>query len=189
MLRKRLRDADLQSLLTADGYTVTETTTAPASLAGYSAVFVGGMAVDNTLLTSYVNGGGECLPRSGHGSFAGGASGEAAAWNPFLNAFGLGLATNYNDVTGDINVLAFQGQAPYGPGLFGGVNQVYINNGNNVSVVGSNPAVQVFSTGGDGLYGAVQLSSVAESSSIVVVFGLLVLCLAWGRRRVARSAE
>jgi hypothetical protein len=46
------------------------------------------------------------------GSFAG----------PFLNKFGLSLASTYNGVSGNVSTSAFQSQAPYGAALFTGVN-------------------------------------------------------------------
>jgi hypothetical protein len=151
-----LEDTGLSGLLTTLGYGVTVTSTAPASLAGYAAVFVGG------------------------------AADEAAAWNPFLNAFGLGLATSYNGVTGDIDVSAFQTQHPYGPALFAGVNTVYVDNGNNVSIVGLGPNGQVFTdAAGNGLYSAVQ-TGVPEPTSLLLLAGpLLALGLKRSRKRAA----
>jgi hypothetical protein len=149
-----LAGGDLQSELTTLGYNVTEEPSVPTSFGGYSAVFLGGTAVDNTALTNYVNSGGSVFLEAGTGYF-GGATGEADAWNPFLNAFGFNLATSYNNVVGNIDVSAFQTQGGYSSALFGGVNSVYIDNGNNVALTGSAPADQVWSdANGYGLYGA-----------------------------------
>lgn len=181
-----LGGSGLESELQGLGYTVVENAN-PVSLAGYDAVFVGGSAVDNTMLTDYVNGGGNVFVEAGTGC-CGGAPGEAGTWNPFLNAFGMNLATNYNNVGLNVDVSAFQSQGPYGSALFSGVNTVYINNGNNVSMEGVAPNVQIFSdANGNGLYGAWQ-GSVPEPSSLMGFVGLLlVLGLAIRRRQSARA--
>jgi hypothetical protein len=150
-----LNGSGLSNELTTLGYNVTE---APGTtnFSGFNAVFVAGDPVDNTALINYVKGGGSVFLEAGTGY--GGSVAEAAQWNTFLNAFGLNLAPDYNGVGGNIDVSTFKTQGPYGPALFGGVDNVYINNGNDVS--GSGPGVQIWNTTGvtgapgDGLYGA-----------------------------------
>lgn len=163
-----LTGSSLNTLLTTAGYTVTTTTTIPATLVGYSAVYVGGYAVPDALLTSYVNAGGHVFLEAGTGSIPGGAAGEAAQWNPFLNTFGLGLAPVYNGVgCGVVGGMGpFSGQLPYGPALFNGVSSLYICNGNDVLKLGSNPNVQVWTLGTDGLYGAY---NTPEPSSLLLL--------------------
>jgi hypothetical protein len=183
-----LAGSALNTLLTGDGYGVTQTTTVPASLSGYAAVFVGGEVVDNALLTNYVNGGGNVFLEAGTGAWSN-ASDEAAAWNPFLNAFGLGLAPDYNNVlNSNIDVSAFQTQGPYGPALFGGVSSVFVDNGNDVTIVSPGPNVQLFTDGaGDALYGAMRTqTAVPEPSTLLLLAGpLLALGLRRSRKRPA----
>ncbi|HEV3332961.1 MAG TPA: hypothetical protein VG096_18365 [Bryobacteraceae bacterium] len=183
-----LDGSNLQNLLTTSGYSVTESTVVPVSLSGFNAVFVGGMAVNNALLTSYVNGGGSVFLEAGTGSF-GTAAAEAAAWNPFLNAFDLGLANNFNGICCDTNVSPFHSQPPYGAALFSGVNTVFANNGNDVSILGINPSVQVFNdANANGLYAAERIASVPEPSSVVVLAGFLLALGLTLRKRAARNA-
>ena len=175
-----LAGGDLSALLTTDGYTVTTTTTTPADLSPYSAVFVGGMAVNNTALTNYVNSGGNVFVEAGTD---GSASTDAGWWNTFLGNFGLALdAVSYNGISGNINVSAFSSQGPDGPALFTGVNTVFIDNGNNVLSTGTNPSVQIFSDrAGNGLYGAVKVAAVPEPSSLLTL-GAALLALGLGIR-------
>ncbi len=169
-----LNGSALNSELTLLGYNVTE---APgtASFAGYNAVFVAGDPVGNTALINYVKAGGSVFLEAGTGN--GGASAEAAQWNTFLNAFGLNLVPVYNGVGagsepgGDINVSAFQTQGGYSSALFGGVNNVYIWNGNDVSLSGSGPGNQIWNdaTGGNGLYGAWKGTVTPEPVSMLLM--------------------
>jgi hypothetical protein len=134
-------------------------------------VYVGGYAVSPSLLTSYVNAGGNVFLESGTGNF-GGAAGEAAQWNPFLNSFGLGLAPVYNSYCNLVaGMSGFQTQAPYGPALFNGVNSLFICTGNDVVPFGNNPNVQIWNNGKDNLYGAWRggSSSTPEPSSLLLL--------------------
>lgn len=69
-----------------------------AALQSYDAVFfsggVGSGAANAAVLAQYVNGGGSILVMAGTGDF-GSAQGEADAWNPFLNQFGLGFGNEW----------------------------------------------------------------------------------------------
>jgi len=181
-----LTGSGYNSILTGLGYTVTTTTTVPTSLSGYSAVLVAGMPVSNTLLTQYVNGGGNVLLEAGTGY--GGSSGEAAQWNTFLNTYGLSLyGPSYNGVGGSIGVSAFSTQSPYGPALFAGVNSVYINNGNNVLLApGSTSATQVFSdANGNGLYGAWAAPVPEPETYAMVLVGLGLMGFMVSRKKSA----
>jgi hypothetical protein len=76
----------------------------------YDAVFVGGRVSaadpDPQVLIDYVNAGGNVFIMGGCG-YTGGYDGnpvvEAAAWNPFLNAFGLAFSTAYDAGSGSFN--------------------------------------------------------------------------------------
>lgn len=165
----------LNSELTGLGYTVTVTTTIPNTLVGYTAVYVGGYAVPASLLTSYVASGGNVLLEAGTGDF-GGAAGEAAQWNPFLNNFGLGLSTVYNGICPAPAPLGgmggFQTQLPNGPQLFNGVSALVVCTGNDVVPFGNNPNVQIWYLGNDGLYGACRGCSTTTPEPVsVLLFG------------------
>lgn len=168
-----LTGGTFNTLLATQGYTVTQTGTTPGSFAGYNAVFlaanVGNDANLNAQLTSYVNAGGNVFLEAGTGC-CGGAGGEAGYWNPFLNSFGMSLANAYNNVCCNIDVSAFKTQPPYGAALFTGVDSVYMNNGNDVSITGSGTGVQIFAdANGNGLFGAYQSSAVPEPSSLMLL--------------------
>ncbi len=68
-----------------------------AALSNFDAIFFSGGsgsgAANAAILTQYVNAGGSVLVMSGTGDL-GGPTGEAAAWNPFLQAFGLSFASS-----------------------------------------------------------------------------------------------
>ena len=75
------------------------------------------------------------------GTAVGGAATEAAAWNPFLNAFGMSFASSYNGIGGNIDVTSATHP------IFDGVNVLYQASGNSISGAG----IQV-SLNGQGLY-------------------------------------
>lgn len=166
-----------KSTLQGQGYTLTYTSTQPASLSIYDAIFLAGPVTNGATLaanlTAYVNGGGNVFVEGGTGSFTNGATGEANFWNPFLNNFGLNFGTSYNGVCCNVNVSAYQTQGPYGPELFNNVDSLYMNNGNSVSVSGAGPGVQIFSNGNNGLFGVYRspATTVPEPSSMMLLVG------------------
>jgi len=94
------------------------------TLLTYDAILLGGTflnASEKTVLSSYVDGGGNVYISAGTG---GGAAAEAAAWNDFLAPFGIELGSNY---AGSGNVTTT------GDTLFAGVSSLYI--------AGANPVV------------------------------------------------
>ncbi len=134
-----LTESSLASALVGGGCSVsysTGTFTA-GSLSAYDGVLLGGMqyGYDAGVLTAYIN--------SGHSAYlaAGTASmgGEDTAWDSFSQAFGLDFGPSYNGIMG---TLPTSGSHP----LFAGVSQLYFNNGNTVSLYGSNPNAQIVAT-------------------------------------------
>lgn len=70
-----------------------------SQLLQYRGIFLAGAPGSGTtnadILKQYVNAGGNVLIMAGTGDVGGGAAGEAAAWNPFLNKFGLAFGSIY----------------------------------------------------------------------------------------------
>lgn len=117
-----------------------------ATLSTYDGVFIGGYSADNSVLTDYVNAGGNVYLAGGTAAL-GTPSQEAAAWNTFLNNFGLGFGTPWNGVIGSI---AINSTHP----IFNGVDYLYQNNGNDaLDILLSDPyAETLVSLNGHGLY-------------------------------------
>jgi hypothetical protein len=177
---KGLQNADLIALLesppVSDVVTVTAKVPTSFSTNVYQAIYVSGDCEFSPLtfstpcsdanfttlgnaLAAYVNSGGNVFLEAGI------TCNDGSAWNGFLNQFGLSIANSCNDILNSIvNVSAFQMQLPYGPGLFTGVNNVYIDNGENVLPFGTECGVQIFNdTLGNGLYGAWQPCSCGQT--------------------------
>ena len=119
-----------------------------ATLQTYDGIFLAGTTagVNTAVLTSYVQAGGNVYLAGGTGN--GGAVGEAAFWNPFLNSFGLGFGSPYNGVGGN---LAIGGTHQ----IFNNVSTLYHNNGNPVldTNLGDPGGQIVLSNNGKDLYG------------------------------------
>lgn len=118
-----------------------------ATLSAYDGIFLAGNAADTSVLTDYVNAGGNVYLAGGTGW--GGAAAEAARWNPFLNNFGLEFAPFYNYGLGF-------GNAPISSthDIFDGVDYLYQLDGNDtLDIMASDPRSQVLvSYEGHGLY-------------------------------------
>jgi hypothetical protein len=125
-----------------------------ATLLGYDGVFLAGNPVDNHVLIDYVIAGGNVYLAGGTGY--GGAAAEAAQWNTFLNAFGLGFGSFYNGVGGNISI-----SSPHP--IFANVDHLYQNNGNDtLDIIASDPRAQVLlSLNGHGLYAVYDSGPVA----------------------------
>ena len=125
-----LVESELSSTMTAAGHSWTIDTSIPftlGNLLAYDAVFLGGLpGADNEVLIEYVAAGGNVYLEGGTGDFPGGAPGEAAQWNTFLNAVGLNFASVYNGIWGVIPTI---GSHP----IINNVSGLYFNNGNSVS--------------------------------------------------------
>ena len=180
--------------LSTGGYTFTTTNNNAganlATFAGYSAVFVDAStvaAVDNAQLQadlqSYVLGGGSVFVNFGTGVLS--SANEAAAFNTFLDYFGIQAASSYNGIAGVHNTSTWSTEAPYGAALFTGVSGLYSNNGNSLSLAGLNGAGYTAQLFGDGLYAASARASVVPEPSTVtlLVAGLAAIAMAARRRR------
>jgi len=174
-----LDNTSLQTALTTGGYSVTldpslSTPFNEASLSAYRAIFLGGDTLptaDISSLQTYVNDGGGVYIAAGTG-FIGGAAGEAAQWNSFLNSYGLSLGSPYNGIVGVIPVVS---SSP----VLAGVSGLYYNNGNSVSATG--PGVVITSDGNQGLIGTYS-SSVPDGASTGLLTGLSVALLGVGAK-------
>lgn len=144
-----LTGAQIASTMTGAGHSWTVSTGVDFSLPNllqYEGIFLAGNPADNSVLTDYVNAGGNVYLMGGTG--LGGAFAEAARWNTFLNAFGLNFGAPYNGVSG---VLPITSSHP----IFAGVSALFQNNGNSVSEVNpTDPNTDILEfSGGHGLYG------------------------------------
>jgi RHS repeat-associated protein len=139
----------------AAGHTCTVDTSLPfdlPALQGFDGIFLAGKVnegiPDNTVLIQYVENGGHVYLAGGTGEFRD-TSEEAAAWNTFLNHFGLGFeGAAYNGVGG---TLPIRSSHP----IFVGVRSLYQDNGNDISTLDpTHPCQVLVSSGGHGLYAA-----------------------------------
>lgn len=182
-----LVNTPFENYLGSLGYAVT-VNSAPATFAGYSAVFSESVTnLNGSGLAAYALGGGNVFYIGGTG--VGGAAGEAAYSNTFLNAVGLSFAPAYNGL-GTVNTSGFSAQGPFGPALFTGVASVFSNSGNDISAPGAAGwTTQVFSDqSGNGVYAAAAITTTATpepASRALLATGLLALvAMVRMRRRV-----
>ncbi len=121
-----LTQSSLGAAVTGAGHSWTVSTAAPftlPTLQAYDAVFLGGDYVDQNVVISYLQGGGNVYIMAGTGW--GGPVTEANAWNQVLATAGLAFQPAYNGIGGNV--------APVGPHpLLAGVSTLYFNNGNTV---------------------------------------------------------
>lgn len=136
-------------------------------------------AVDQSVLTNYVNAGGNVFIEGGTG--VGGSASEAANWNTFLNAFGLNFASSYNGIAGNIAIASSHA-------VMAGVPSLYQNNGNTISLFGANPNAQIIASfNGQGLYAVYDdVAAVPEPASLLLLTTGAAGLLAGRRRRRAR---
>jgi hypothetical protein len=154
-----LTESQLAATMTAAGHTWTVSTSISITLETlqqYDGVFLAGNSIDNAVLIDYVNAGGNVYLSGGTG--VGGAVGEAAQWNTFLNYFGLNLASVYNGVYGVLPITSLH------PTL-SNVSSLYQGNGQSINVLDpSNPNTAVLEFSGmNGLYGVYDGNDCAEN--------------------------
>lgn len=148
------------------------------TLQNYDGVFLAlPPAVNQNVLIDYVNGGGNVYVNGGTG--IGGAASEAAAWNTFLNAFGLNFAATYNGIGGVIPIVSSHA-------VMDGVPSLYQNNGNTITLVGGNPNAQIIaSSQGQGLYAVYDGTAIPEPASLTLLgVGLLAAAVRRRSRRI-----
>lgn len=180
-----LTEASLAAVMIANGHTYT-TGFGPTfdlpTLLSFDGIFLAGPGpgIDTSVLIDYVNAGGNVYLAGGTGRFTGGAPAEAAFWNPFLNAFGLGFGSPYNGRQG---ALPISSTHPIFDGPGGVVTRLYQNNGNDaLDIDVTDPRGQVLvSLNGHALYAVFdsELQRAPEPSTLFLLgAGLLGLLVA-----------
>lgn len=115
------------------------------NLMKYDGIFLAGDPADTAVLTEYVLNGGNVYLAGGTGYR--GAVLEAAGWNSFLNNFGLRFEPYYNTISSAI--INMNSDHP----IFKGVTNLYVYNGNNVSLTGTDEfAKMLVNYTGNGLF-------------------------------------
>lgn len=179
-----LTGASLASTMTGAGNTWTFNTAlafTAANLAAYEGVFLAGLqpGFNAAEAAAYVNAGGNIYIAAGTASGFD-ADGEANFWNPFLSGFGLTLAPVYNGVGGNIPISSAHP-------VLAGVSQLYQNNGNSVSLTGSDPYASIIlstATSAQGLIGVYDDSSgVPEPGTCMMLAAGLGVLMVTRRRR------
>jgi hypothetical protein len=180
-----LTDGTFSSFLSGMGIGSTANAGASSgSFGSYGAIVVSGNpSMDALALVNYVLAGGNVFVIGGTGT--GGSAGEAGYNNPFLNAFGLGFGTSYNNLS-TVSTVGFNTQGPFGAALFTGVNSVYANNGNPVIQAASVSGVtnQVFyDANQNGVFGAAQVTVTPEPAALALFGTGLLALIPMARRR------
>lgn len=170
-----VQGASLANTMTGAGHAWTINAGLPVTLANlnqYDGVFLAGTVASGTAnagtLASYVNGGGSVLVMAGVGTGFTGPAAEAAAWNPFLNQFGLGFGNTYfvYSTTGLLTVPV----APSGHSLTQGLSGISWGNGQlTLDLAPANPQNQVAVRGNFASFGGGPQGSVDD---IIATFNL-----------------
>lgn len=115
------------------------------NLMKYDGIFLAGNPADTSVLIEYVLKGGNVYLAGGTGK--GGPVLEAARWNPFLTNFGLRFEPYYNPISSTI--ININNDHP----IFKDVTNLYVYNGNNVSLTGNNEFANILvNYNGNGLF-------------------------------------
>ena len=157
-----LNQPALADAMRSAGHTwVTGTTVAFTvdTLLQYDAVFLAHDAVDTSVLIDYVRAGGNVYLAGGTGPWS---VGEAANWNPFLNAFGLGFEDFYNMRLDGVRPMVTSSP------LFAGVSALYDRFGSPiVKLDAADPNAQILVTqDGRGLFAAYQATVIPVAVEI-----------------------
>ena len=166
-----LTGKSLKDAITNAGHTWTVNTNIfdLETLLNYDGIFLAGNAADTTILTDYVNAGGNVYLAGG--TALGGISPEeeAARWNPFLNNFDLGFGTTYNGIGGSIAINSTHT-------IFSNVDLLYQRNGNDTLELitnGQYTEVVVESDSGHGLYAVYDKSPApVPEPTTILLFGV-----------------
>lgn len=182
--------ASVKAALAGGGFTVTYISD-PAivsaetlsDLQAYNAVFVGitwptEATIGSSVLTQYVNGGGNLYVYGGVDEVA---AGEAAFLNPFLQVFGLAFdATSYNGLK-SVDITSTH---PIFKGLTG--KTLGSDNGQDIHDLGTNPNASIVQfEGPHGVYGVVNAAAIPEPTT----WSIVGLSLAAGYLLIGRRAR
>lgn len=178
-----LANSTLINAITSAGHTVTVDTGVAfnlPTLSAYTGIFLGGYvgSYNATVLTNYVNNGGNVYLAGGTGRIAN----EDTFWDSFLANFGFDYGTSYNTILG-----------AYAPTtnhpIFNGVSSLFYYYGNTVILTGSTPYAQLIAiepssgAGMIGVYDDRQAGGEIPEPSTLSLLGLGLLAAGWLRRR------
>jgi hypothetical protein len=180
-----LNQSDFLDTLDTAGHTVTQDTTGAtpftlAALSAFDGIFMAGnnFSMDEQVLTDYVNGGGSVYIAGGTNDWLSAAL-EAAAWNGFLDDFGLAFATEFNSVTGNDSVTGTHS-------TLSNVSTLYYAGGNAIVLTGGNPNASIVEVSlfGDQLLGVFDdtPAAVPEPGTFALLAAALTASV-WLRRR------
>lgn len=164
--------SSIESAIEGAGHNVDRTTAITfdlPTLSTYDGLFLAlNPALSSSLidvLIDYVNLGGNVYIAGGTG--VGGAAYEAAAWNPFLNAFGFEFSSPYNGIGG-----ALPADSASADPLFDGVESLYFNNGNYLALsLPTNPLAEIalYNSQQQPLIGVYRGEAVPEPTSLLLL--------------------
>jgi hypothetical protein len=179
-----LTESQLASSMTSAGHNWTVSTASTFNLTtlnNYDGIFLGGYAVDQSVVIDYLFGGGNVYIMAGTGAFAASPLTEANNWNTILSTVGLQFESNWNGITGSTTP-----DDPSDP-LLAGVDNLYFNNGNTIidtNISGTNGEI-LFSLNGKGMLARGSYGALPEPS-ILALMGLGIFGLGISRRKIKK---